>query len=458
VRRSLLLPILFPAAVLLVAVAAGFWTVHRLERSLEEDLGRRLEAVAASATDLVDPADVLELELEGESALAYGRLLAELEPPRRAAQASNLFLVSRDGTVLLDLLHPDLVGGPSVLFAAERVAATQALAGMPSTTALYRTGSFRFKTGFAPVRSRGAGVAAVLGVEAGADFFGVLEETRRNLLLALLPAVGAILLLSALFLRLSLSRQRLEREFARAENLAAVGEMAATLAHEVRNPLGVIKRSAERLKRRYSGEESELLDYVSEECDRLATTVRRYLDFARRAPAAETGDAQAAARATVALVESQAREQGVEIAIEAEGSGPWVTRVGSEEWKQILLNLFRNSLEAFGEAQGEAPEGAVPARAAGEPARRILLRLDRPRGGVRLSFEDNGPGMSPETHRRAREPFFTTRALGSGLGLALADRIVRESGGRLALTSRPGQGTKVEIWVPAAKVREGVQA
>lgn len=450
-RRSLILPILFPLAVLLVAVAAGFWTVYRLERSLEDDLGTRLAAIAAAAAGLVEPGDVLELELEGESALAYGRLLAELETARRVAQASNLFLVNREGVVLLDLLHPELAGQPSALFAAERVAATQALAGAPSTTALYRTDSFHFKTGFAPVRSPGGGAVAVLGVEAGADFFGVLGEARRNLLLALAPAVAAIFLLSALFLRLSLARQRLEREFARAENLARVGEMAATLAHEVRNPLGVIQRAAERLRRRYQGEEAELLDYIVEECDRLAATVRRYLDFARRAPAGEAGDAEAAARATAALVEAEAGERGVAVAFETDGSGPWTTRIGSEEWKQILLNLFRNSFEAFAEAEGERPEGAVAASLAGERARRVRLSLDQTRGGVRLRFEDNGPGMSAETLRHAREPFFTTRAQGSGLGLALADRIARESGGRLTIASRAGEGTAVEIWVPAGK-------
>lgn len=450
-RRSLVLPILFPVAVLAILVTAGAWTVRRLERSLEEDLGRRLEAIAASSADLVQANDVLELELDGSASLAYGRLLLELESVRRAAQASNLFLVGPEGTVLLDLLHPDLVGKTSTLFLAERVATTQALAGEAATSALYRTGADYFKTGFAPVRSPGTGVVAVLGVEADARFFDVLRETRRNLLLTLLPAVGAILLLSGLFVRLSLARQRLEREFARAENLAAVGEMAATLAHEVRNPLGIIKRSAERLRRRYDGEESELLEYIGGECDRLAATVRRYLDFARPAPSGSAGDAREAARATVALFETEARERGVELTLAAEGEGPWTTRASSEEWKQVLLNLFRNSLEAFAEQDGERPEGAVPATGEGERRRSIRLRLDSARGGVRLRFEDNGPGMSPEVLRRAREPFFTTRAQGSGLGLALVDRVVREASGRMEIASRRNGGTVVEIWVPAAK-------
>lgn len=447
-RRSLLLPLLFSSLVIAILVAAGMWTAHRLERSLEDDLGRRLTTSATAAADALDPTAVVELAVEGPEGLAYGRLLVELESIRRAAQASNLFLVDRDGVVLLDLLHPDAVGAVTPLFATERVAATKALAGEAATTELYRTESFYFKTGFAPVRSGGTDVVAVLGVEAGAAFFEVLHETRHNLTLTLLPAVLAIVLLSVLFVRLSLRRQQLEREMARAENLAAVGEMTATLAHEVRNPLGIIKRSAERLRRRYQGEESELLDYIAEESDRLAATVRRYLDFARPAPAGAPGDAEAAIRITAGLFESESERRAIAIEVEAEGAGPWATSMTAEEWKQVLLNLLRNSFEAFEDEQGRAPEGAVPVAEAGERQRRVRLRLERARGGVRLRYSDNGPGMSPETLARALEPFYTTRTQGSGLGLALVDRLVREAGGKLRIASRPGEGMGAEIWLP----------
>jgi len=452
-RRSLLLPLLFSFLVIAILVAAGVWTAGRLERSLEDDLGRRLATAAAAAADALDPTAVVELAVDGPEGLAYGRLLVELESLRRAAQASNLFLVDRNGVVLLDLLHPDAVGQVTPLFATEPIAATKALAGEPATTELYRTESFYFKTGFAPVRSGASEVVAVLGVEAGAAFFDVLRETRRNLTLTLLLAVAAIVLLSVLFVRHSLRRQQLERDVARAENLAAVGEMTATLAHEVRNPLGIIKRSAERLRRRYQGEESELLDYIAEESDRLAGTVRRYLDFARPAPAGAPGDAEAAIRTTAGLFASESERRAIAIEVEAEGAGPWTTSMGAEEWKQVLLNLLRNSFEAFEDEQGSAPEGAVPVADAGERKRRIGLRLDRTRGSLRLRYTDNGPGMSPETLARALEPFYTTRTQGSGLGLALVDRLVREAGGKVRIASRPGEGTGIEIWLPEGGTR-----
>jgi len=295
----------------------------------------------------------------------------------------------------------------------------------------------------------------VLGVEAGADFLRVLTETRRNLALTLGPALGAVLLLSVLFVRLSLARQRWERELARAENLAAVGELGATLAHEVRNPLSVIKHSAELLRRDYKGPEPELFDYIAQECDRLAATVRRTLDFARPPrPEERFGDAEEASRATVGLLEPECRDRDVMVAFEARGEGPWRVTLGLDQLKQALLNLMKNALDAIVEARGETPEGSRPA--AGAPGReaRLAVRLSRAGGRVLLTVEDNGPGMDRETLRRAKDPFYTTRVRGSGLGLAIVDRLAREAGGELRLVSAKGRGTSATLVLRAAPAEE----
>lgn len=439
---------------ILVVTAAAAWTVWRLETSLERELGSRLEVVAVAASTAIDSRQLVELSVEGTGGLTYGRLVLDFELVRSGAKAADLFIVSRDGTVLFDLLHEDRVGKRSPLFTAERVALTTALAGTPRSTGVYRAGEFVFKTGFAPIRGAAGDIPAVVGVEAGADFLGILSETRRNLLLTLVPALAAVVLLSALFVRLSLARQQLEREIARAENLAAVGELAATLAHEVRNPLGIIYRSAERLKRHYRGPEADLLDYITEECERLAQTVRRYLDFARPASQGEeAGDAEAAARATAALLEPECRDRDVELTVETDGAGPWQVTLGSDALKQVLLNLLRNSLEAFAAGQGESPEGSRPAAEVSDRRRRLSVRLGRERGQVALIVRDNGPGMDRESLRRATEPFYTTRAKGSGLGLAIVDRLVRESGGRMRVESALGRGTAVRLLLLPARAR-----
>jgi signal transduction histidine kinase len=449
VPRFVRLAALFALAVCLVVGAAAFWTVWRLERALERELGGRLEAVAVAGATAIDARQLVELAADGPEGLAYGRLQLDMELVRTSSDANDVFLVRRDGTVLFDLMREGEVGRRSPLFAAERAAATAALAGSPASTRLYRAGELMVKTGFAPVRRADGEALAVVGVEAGAGFLRVLAETRRNLLLALLPALAAVLLLSGLFVRLSLARQRLEREYARGENLAAVGELSATLAHEVRDPLGIIKRSAERLRRHYQGPEPELLDYVTEECDRLADTVRRYLDFSRPAAVGERGgDAEAALRATAALLEPECRERQVDLSVAVEGGGPWRVALGAEPLRQALLNLMRNSLEAFAAADGAPPEGSRPAAGVAERRRRLAARLARAPHAVSLEIADNGPGMDRDTLRRARELLFTTRAQGSGL--AIVERLVRDSGGRVRVASAPGRGTAVTLLLKPA--------
>jgi len=279
-------------------------------------------------------------------------------------------------------------------------------------------------------------VIATLGVEASAEFLAVLPEIARLLATTALLAALAVLLLSALFVRLAAGQAQLEASLARAENLASVGELAATLAHEVRNPLGVIQGAAQRLRRNYQGPEPELFDYIQAEVDRLAKTVRRYLDFARPAPPGEGGDLEDALSATLGLLEREADSRRIALVREglasAQSAGHCV-RLGGEELKQVLFNLVRNALEAV-------PEGAT-----------IRVGWAARPGAYELWVADDGPGMDAEALKRVRRPFVTTRAQGTGLGLAIVDRLVREAGGRLELESAPGRGTTCRIRLPAEK-------
>ena len=164
------------------------------------------------------------------------------------------------------------------------------------------------------------------------------------------------------------------------------------------------------------------------------------------------------ARSTFALLERECQERRIGLNIDVRGPGPWRVPLGTEELKQVLLNLTRNSLEAFALEETGRPEGSVPAAAVEDRQRRIGVTLESVRGKVRLRFTDNGPGMPRETQRRVREPFFTTRAKGSGLGLAIIDRLTREVGGQLEVRSAPGQGTTIELWLPHAGEKKGRNA
>jgi signal transduction histidine kinase len=444
VRRVLATTSAFALAVLLVVAFASLFTYARVRHALEAEFARRVEWTAAAGAAEVQPWQVRRLEQLGPAAFTTSdSLLLALGGVRRSSQAARVFLLAPDGRLLLDSAGDSLLGLVPVLTADERAANARALAGAPAHGATRAAGERGVLLAFAPVRDTGAAapgpVLATLGVEASAEFLGVLPEIARLLATTAVLAALAVVLLAALFVRLAAGQAQLEASLARAENLASVGELAATLAHEVRNPLGVIQGAAQRLERHYKGPEPELFGYIQAEVDRLAKTVRRYLDFARPAPAGAGGDLEDALSATLGLLAREAESRNVALVREglaAGSSSGHRVRLGGEELKQVLFNLVRNALEAV-------PEGGT-----------IRVGWAARPSAYELWVADDGPGMDAALIRRARRPFVTTRAQGTGLGLAIVDRLAREGGGRLDLESAPGRGTTCRVRLPAAR-KEG---
>ena len=439
-RRVLATTSAFALAVLLVVAFASLFTYGRVRKGLEDEFARRVEWTAAAGAAEVQPWQVRRLERLGPAAFATAdSLLLALGGVRRSTQAARVFLLSSQGRLLLDSASDSLAGTRPELTQGEEAARNRALAGAPAHGALRTAGGRGVLLAFAPVRDteRVPGpVIATLGVEASAEFLAVLPEIARLLATTALLAALAVVLLSALFVRLAAGQAQLEASLARAENLASVGELAATLAHEVRNPLGVIQGAAHRLRRNYAGPEPELFDYIQAEVDRLAKTVRRYLDFARPAPPGEGGDLEEALSATLGLLEREADSRRIALVREGLASTSadgHCVRLGGEELKQVLFNLVRNALEAV-------PEGAT-----------IRVGWAARPGAYELWVQDDGPGMDAATLKRVRRPFVTTRAQGTGLGLAIVDRLAREAGGRLELESAPGRGTTCRVRLPAEK-------
>ncbi len=222
----------------------------------------------------------------------------------------------------------------------------------------------------------------------------------------------------------------------RAERLAALGTMAAGLAHEIRNPLNAaslqLSVARRKLARGKSAENDSIgaaVGVAEGEMERLASLVDDFLQFARPQPLRlALVDLREVAAGLVALTEPEARAKGVSLEL---GPGPPVRlELDNERIKQVVLNLVRNAIEAVGE------HGAVVVEAAplGETAT--------------LCVRDNGPGFAADAP--IFEPFFTTKEHGTGLGLAITHRIVMDHGGTISAESRPGN-TVFRISLPVVR-------
>lgn len=228
----------------------------------------------------------------------------------------------------------------------------------------------------------------------------------------------------------------MQDELVRKEQLAAVGELSAVIAHEVRNPLAIIKNAVSSLRRPTlrPTDRGVLLGILDEEVDRLNRLVRDLLAYAR--PVEPRGRPIELARvideAVAASLASHDDPTSVQVDIDVREAA---TIHGDPDLlRQALANVADNALSAM-------PSGG-----------RLTLRAEptqfRQRAAVAIECVDTGEGMDSLVLGKARDPFFTTRAAGTGLGLAIVERVVRNHGGQLSIESAPGEGTAVRIVLP----------
>jgi signal transduction histidine kinase len=232
--------------------------------------------------------------------------------------------------------------------------------------------------------------------------------------------------------RVSADLVRSRELLARADRLSALGTLAASLAHEIRNPLVSVRTFIQLLPERLADEEfrTTFRDLALGEVERICGLLNDLLAFARPAPTQlEPCDLNELVGQIVRLLDAEARRRDVELGWDPDPALPLVV-VDEAQVKQVLMNVILNAIEAC------PPHGQV----------RIATRVDAEWCVVAVA--DSGPGIAPEHVARLFEPFFSTKEAGSGLGLFVASQIVSHHGGHIAVAPRPEGGTVFSIHFP----------
>jgi signal transduction histidine kinase len=261
----------------------------------------------------------------------------------------------------------------------------------------------------------------------------------------LLALAVVTLLASYLAERLRITGGHLEEANLRveqAERLAALGRLAAGLAHEIRNPLGSIAGSIELLRTggTLSEEDQKLCEIVEREAARLNDLVGDMLDLSRpRAPVVTTVDLAAVARDLVLLAAKSGR--GADVGARYDGPESAPVLADPAQMRQVIWNLMRNAIQAS------------------SPGDEVIVRVrDAAIGERLLEVSDRGPGISKEAKERLFDAFFTTRAHGMGIGLAVVKRILDDHGFAVDVESGEGEGTTFRVRIPKASALEAVEA
>ena len=237
-----------------------------------------------------------------------------------------------------------------------------------------------------------------------------------------------------LALRLAQNRA-LEEDLHMHERLAGMGRVVASIAHEIRNPLGIIRSSAELLLRRAEQVDprtSGILQAIFDEAVRLSQTVNDFLDYARpRQPRRDYVDLVQVLKQVLVFQEGHIERQGVQVELDVEESLP--VRGDKDLLYRALYNLVINALQAM--------EGVGSLRVSGR------AQAD---GRVELDLEDSGPGVDPANLSRIMDPFFTTKDSGTGLGLPIVNSIVNSHSGSFRLENSAGGGAVARVSLPGA--------
>ena len=226
----------------------------------------------------------------------------------------------------------------------------------------------------------------------------------------------------------------MEETSRRQDRLAAVGRLAASIAHEIRNPLAAMRGSIQMLRGEMDAdsEQAQLMDIILRESDRLNNIVTDYLNYARPRPAQLNDvDLRVLIREAFTLLRNSAELSDNHVLEDEVPEQPMIARGDPERLKQVCWNIARNALQAM-------PDGGTF---------RICLTRPEP-DRLRISFIDNGRGMAPEQVERLFEPFSSTTG-GTGLGLSIVYQIIRDHNGTINVRSRLGEGTMITVELPA---------
>jgi two-component system, NtrC family, sensor histidine kinase HydH len=233
--------------------------------------------------------------------------------------------------------------------------------------------------------------------------------------------------------------RRAEADARRSERLAALGQLSAGLAHEIRNPLGVIKGSAEMLSQKVEASNplaSELAGYIGTEVNRLNSLVTRFLDFARPSHL-DLRPTQLSALVDRVLESVQHQFPGAQVTVQRHyaPATPDV-QVDAQLLEQVFVNLITNAYQAM-DARGRLRIAIAP-------------ESQNMRPGVSVLIEDSGPGVPAESREQIFNPFFTSKKEGVGLGLSIVAKIIDDHRGSIRLESNPGEGARFRVFLPLA--------
>jgi len=369
----------------------------------------------------------LETILPGDrSSLAYFYFQQPLDEIRLQTHLQSIVLLSTRGDILIS--SPEQISRQKTSSVIQRAEFKAAIQGKAVVSEVEEYAGEKFMSAFAPIKNDDGFIIAVLVSEAKADYFSVLTQLRNRIFTFSLLSFVVILFTAFFLFRMIRRSMQYQAEIKDQEHLVQLGTMASTVAHELRNPLGIIEGAGDLIKKKYGNGNDEIFRYISDEVQRLNRLIDDLLRISRtpQLHITELNIGELVQRLKMSLSEPERKRLVVNIEPRKQSFHADANLI-----EQALLNLLRNAAEAGSDGK----------------QMHLSFAADKKKY-LKIILHDEGPGVPQDIQDKIFEPFFTTKEKGSGLGLAITKHIVTHLQGEISLTSKSGKGTTVEILLP----------
>ena len=408
---------------------ALYFFIQQMGGYLETALDSRLKTAASLTAKFIER-DITDIYDASEQSL----LRIILAPIRRDNDLEAAYLIDPFYNLILDSrLDLELTVSRGYLLE-DSTAIKKAVLGTLSTSKLHTVAGSHFKNVYAPVYDI-LGNKAILVLEANAQFLNIIRFFERGLWFGVITSVALLILLTLFLIAITTLFLRTEDQLQKSRRLASMGQMAATVAHEIRNPLGIIKGTADLLSEKYQpqDEPDELFEFINEEVKRLNGLVNDYLTLAKE-PNLKLKKTDLIVLIKDAISKFQLdHERNCTISFHSNLSSLFLL-LDSELIFQVLLNLIINATQAVNNKKSNISLSLETHKIRGKPFAKTMVT-------------DNGYGIKGNPDE-IFEPFFTTKTKGSGLGLAVSRNIIELHGGRIEAKNRSEGGTTIEFYLP----------
>jgi len=422
--------------ILLVALfnVVGWYLYFVVKNSKEDELGNRLITVANMVSSYLESEAVIISFTEGDEQTDwYKRLKEYLLEVKKKNNLRTLSIFNTDFQWMIGTDADMKIGTYSYLLKIDEEEIKKSITQKVSTQSyLYSFEDIQYKRAYAPIQGFDGTIEAFVKVEASRDYFVGLAKLRNSLIFLGLFCIGVIGILVIIFYKLVNALIKAEESSELNNRLQSLGTMAAGVAHEIRNPLGIIRNTAEILKAELLSESDSYsyVDSILEEVHRLNNLVTQFLQLSKPSVIEKRDcDIRQLIESTISFVKYDFEKSGIKNFYD-KPQHPVNIKCDENSIKQLLLNLLINAKQSMKNGGS------------------VKIDLIKKKNKILITITDEGSGISEIEIKKVFDPFYSTKDAGIGLGLTICKNIVDSHNGTIEVFSRENKGTKIIVSLP----------